>query len=104
MPAWRSLAHHADERTNRRVGYVTRCGNTIHSNYVTDHRCVKPRGHDGDCVFGADAVALIEAARNVSSLGWDSLKDKPHVDAMVGLDEALAPFLETLVSPSEPDE
>ena len=29
-----------------------RCGNTIHSDYVTDHRCVKEREHAGDCWFG----------------------------------------------------
>lgn len=29
-----------------------RCGNTIHSNYVSDHRCVKEHEHEGDCWFG----------------------------------------------------
>lgn len=29
-----------------------RCGNTVHSEYVTDHRCNLLRGHRGDCSFG----------------------------------------------------
>jgi hypothetical protein len=33
-----------------------RCPNTIHSNYVTDHRCQRERGHQGDCLFGAYAT------------------------------------------------
>ena len=31
---------------------MRRCGNTIHSNYVSDHRCVKEHEHTGDCWFG----------------------------------------------------
>lgn len=30
-----------------------RCPNTVHSNYVTDHRCQRERGHDDGCLFGA---------------------------------------------------
>lgn len=29
-----------------------RCGNTIHSDYVSDHRCQRFKGHVGDCWFG----------------------------------------------------
>jgi hypothetical protein len=56
-----------------------RCGNTIHSDYVSDHRCRRERGHPGDCLFGAAlgvwpgrAVAdrpEIEEARRIAE-GW----------------------------------
>jgi hypothetical protein len=34
-----------------------RCGNTIHSNYVTDPQCLLERGHSGDCLFGLSGPA-----------------------------------------------
>ena len=62
-----------------------RCGNTIHSNYVTDHRCKLNRGHEGDCLFGnlALVAAEIEKLRGQSVLssskvladGWESACD-----------------------------
>lgn len=48
----------------RSAAMVDRCGNTIHSDYVTDHRCQLPRGHVGDCLFGRPAGNLVEIAHD----------------------------------------
>ena len=47
-----------------------RCGNTIHSDYVSDHRCQLRRGHDGDCAFGSSLAAqLAERERALEVAG-----------------------------------
>lgn len=44
-----------------------RCGNTVHSNYITDHRCKRERGHPGDCLFGAPSAVLQDTIQTLIS-------------------------------------
>lgn len=50
-----------------------RCANTIHSNYVSDHRCQLPKGHEGDCLFGRASSNRVPMADRIAYLlddGW----------------------------------
>lgn len=52
-----------------------RCGNTIHSDYVTDHQCQRERGHGGDCHFGAELREVALDRARISEAANDLLRE-----------------------------